>query len=112
MEKVSRRPHCCGRCSCEVGLGYAITDRINCVVVATADDGAALAVYELVRWRFSVGSLADPGIFVSAIDDALVFGGATFIRRTLGFDPDRGAGSGVAHRHFAHALSATSYCGR
>src|SRR6266480_2852758 len=57
--EVSRRPHCCSRSRCEVGFRYAITYRINRVAAAAPDNGAALAVHELVRWRFSVGVLAN-----------------------------------------------------
>src|SRR2546427_11706233 len=85
---------------CDGDAGYAITDCINRAAAAAADNGVAVAVHELVRGRISIGALADSGVSVSAINDALVFSGATFIRRTLGFDPDCRAGGGTAHRHF------------
>src|SRR5436309_8512375 len=95
---------------CDCGVGYAVTDRINRVAAAAADNRAALALYELVRGRLSVGALADSGLSIFALDDPVVFRGATFIRRALGFDSDRRVGGGAAHRHFAHALSTASYC--
>src|SRR5438552_10843949 len=94
LRGLAERPICGVLRQCDRGAGYAVTDRINRVIAAAADNGVAVAVYELVRGRISFGALANPGLSISAINDALVFSGATFLWRALVLDPDCCTGGG------------------